>query len=72
MSFITFILERKTEILVDQLQNWYNIETGLWETTSWWNGANALTAIIKYGQLIDNDSLKKVVENTYLKTKLFL
>ena len=64
-------IDKKAEILADQLQNWYNSETGLWETTSWWNGANALTAIIKYGQLTDNDSLIKVVENTYLKTKQF-
>ena len=64
-------MHKKAEILADQLQNWYNNETGIWETTSWWNGANALTAIIKYGQLTDNDSVIKVVENTYSKTKQF-
>ena len=64
-------MDKKAEILAGQLQQWYNSETGLWETTSWWNGANALTALIKYGKLTDNDSLVKVVENTFLKTKQF-
>jgi predicted alpha-1,6-mannanase (GH76 family) len=64
-------MNKRAGVLVGQLQQWYDNETGLWETTSWWNGANALTAIIRYGQLTDNDSLVEVVENTFLKTKQF-
>ncbi len=64
-------MSKRAGVLVGQLQHWYDPETGLWETTSWWNGANALTALIRYGQLTDNDSLVQVVENTFLKTKQF-
>lgn len=63
--------EEKAEVLVDHLNEWYNDSTGLWETTSWWNGANVLTALIKYGQLSGKDTLKALVENTFLKTKAF-
>lgn len=63
--------DQKAEVLAGQLRNWYNHETGLWETTSWWNGANVLTALIKYGQLTDNKSIIKTVENTFIKTKQF-
>jgi len=62
-------MDKKAEVLAGQLQHWYNKETGLWETTSWWNGANALTALIRFGRLTDNDSIARVVENTFLKTK---
>ncbi len=38
--------EERAKNLTFQLENWYNLETGLWDTTSWWNGANVLTALI--------------------------
>ena len=64
-------MDKKAGVLAGQLQHWYNMETGLWETTSWWNGANALTALIRFGQLTGNDSIARVIENTFLKTKQF-
>jgi predicted alpha-1,6-mannanase (GH76 family) len=63
--------DEKAGILAGQLQLWYNYDTGLWETTSWWNAANALTALIKFGQLTNDESLLEVVENTFLRTKQF-
>jgi predicted alpha-1,6-mannanase (GH76 family) len=64
-------INKRAGVLAGQLQHWYDNESGLWETTSWWNGANALTALIRYGQLSNTDSLIEVVENTFLKTKQF-
>ena len=55
-------MDKKAGVLAGQLQHWYNKETGLWETTSWWNGANALTALIRFGLLTDNDSIARVMK----------
>lgn len=57
---------------ITELQNWYNYETGLWETTSWWNAANALTGIIRYSVVSNNNSYLEVIENTFEKTKEFV
>lgn len=54
-----------------QLENWYNLETGLWDTTSWWNAANVLTASINHARLIGDDSYKETVAYTFEKTKKF-
>jgi len=27
------------------LQRWYNISSGLWDTTGWWNSANCFTVL---------------------------
>ncbi len=41
---------------IEGLQSWYNWDTGLWESTGWWNAANALHAIIDYASLTKNDN----------------
>lgn len=33
---------------IEGLQAWYNVENGLWDTTGWWNAANALTVLVEY------------------------
>jgi predicted alpha-1,6-mannanase (GH76 family) len=33
------------EVAFKVLQNWYNTNTGIWNTTGWWNSANCLTVI---------------------------
>lgn len=65
------ISHQQALVLVDQLEDYYNPHTGLWETTSWWNGANVLTALIQYGKLMNDDSIQSIIENTFQKTRRF-
>lgn len=50
---------------VKALQGWYDAETGLYETTGWWNSANALHAVIDYMVFSGDRPYLDVVENTF-------
>ncbi len=60
-----------TSNAIKELQKWYKPETGLWETTSWWNAANALTAIVRYSKVSKDSSYLWIIENTFDKTNEF-
>jgi predicted alpha-1,6-mannanase (GH76 family) len=47
------------------LQRWYRRRTGLWKTTGWWNGANALTAVIRYSQVTGDERGRRVAQTTF-------
>jgi predicted alpha-1,6-mannanase (GH76 family) len=51
------------------LQRWYSRWTGLWKTTGWWNSANALTAVIRYGLYTGDQTYRGVVENTFVRAQ---
>jgi len=52
---------------VDTLVNQYDVRTGIWPTTGWWNSANALTAVLDYMLSTGDRRYVWVVENTYSK-----
>src|SRR5437588_9370834 len=54
---------------IERLQSWYNWKTGLWESTGWWNAANALHAVIDYAFLTKTDVYHAVIANTFHKHK---
>jgi len=50
---------------VDTLVSQYDVRTGIWPTTGWWNSANALTAVLDYMLSTGDRRYLWVVENTY-------
>lgn len=52
---------------VDSLAGFYNKDTGLWDTTGWWNSANALTATIDYALTTGDHRHDWMIENTWRK-----
>ena len=50
---------------VTALQKWYNTSTGLWDSTGWWNAANALTAVVGYAKLTGDTSHQNIIATTY-------
>jgi len=47
------------------LQTWYVEETGLWNTTNWWNAANAITVLADYSKLSDTPDFRAALANTF-------
>ena len=51
------------------LLGWYNSTTGLWESTGWWNAANALEAIIDYSLRTKTKTYQGIISATLEKNK---
>ncbi|KAI9935104.1 hypothetical protein ASPWEDRAFT_44695 [Aspergillus wentii DTO 134E9] len=45
----------KARLGINALNQWYNTNTGLWNTVGWWNGANCLTVVADLA-LVDDGS----------------
>jgi predicted alpha-1,6-mannanase (GH76 family) len=55
---------------VAALQRWYSRWTGQWQTTGWWNAANALTAIIDYTDVTGDRTYAWVIRHTFWAARL--
>lgn len=51
------------------LQKFYNLSTGLWNTTGWWNSANVLETTIDYSNITDSLTYRTNIFNTFEKNK---
>ena len=52
---------------VDALVRLYDLRSGVWPTTGWWNSANALNALTNYMMVSGDHRYVWVVENTLAK-----
>ena len=46
------------------LQSWYTTSTGLYQTTGWWNAANAITALVNYSRVSGSHQYLPSIANT--------
>lgn len=49
------------------LQGWYNNTTGTWDSTGWWNSANALETVIDYTARTGQTTYSGDISNTFDK-----
>ena len=50
---------------VQTLQTWYTPATGLYQTTGWWNSANAITVLVDYARVSGSTQYNSVFANTF-------
>ncbi len=58
-------LQRASDAISRLQNNWYNPQTGLWNTTGWWNAANAVTVLVEYSKLSASDQYLSAVSSTF-------
>jgi len=58
-------LLQKADLGIIKLQSWYTQSSGLWQTTGWWNAANAVTVLIEYSRLSGSSEYLRAVKNTF-------
>jgi predicted alpha-1,6-mannanase (GH76 family) len=51
---------------VQTLQTWYTPSTGLYQSTGWWNSANAITVLAEYSRLSKSKQYTSVFANTFI------
>jgi predicted alpha-1,6-mannanase (GH76 family) len=62
----------RAALAVQSLQTWYNLDTGLYKTTGWWNAANVITTLADYAQVAPSRSYDYVFSNSfYLAQKTY-
>lgn len=50
---------------VQTLQTWYTPATGLYQSTGWWNSANAITVLVDYERVSRSTEYNPVLANTF-------
>ena len=50
---------------INTLQGWYAADTGLYQTTGWWNAANAITVLTNYSRAVDTKQYEATLANSF-------
>lgn len=56
--------EERATLGITTLQTWYDLDSGLYKTTGWWNSANAITVLANYARVAQTRKYDYVFSNT--------
>ncbi len=55
---------QRANLAIQSLQKWYDLQTGLYKTTGWWNSANVITTLADYSKGTQSDNYDYIFSNT--------
>jgi len=55
---------QRASVAIQLLQKWYDLQTGLYKTTGWWNSANGITVLTDYSKITQSHNYNFVISNT--------
>ncbi len=61
--------QQRAALAIHALQSWYNQQTGLYNTTGWWNSANAITTLASYSRISGSREFDPIFENTFTQAQ---
>ena len=61
---------RRVQVGIEALQRWYVPQTGLYQTTGWWNAANAITTIVDAMRVTGSRTNESVLANTFAQARI--
>jgi predicted alpha-1,6-mannanase (GH76 family) len=61
--------QKRAALGVAALQSWYNEQTGLYNTTGWWNSANAITTLADYSRISGSHHYEAVFYHTFTQAQ---
>lgn len=61
--------QKRAALGIAALQSWYNEQTGLYNTTGWWNSANAITTLADYSRISGSHDYEAVFDHTFTQAQ---
>ena len=52
------------KLALQSMQEWYDLQSGLYKTTGWWNAANLITVLVDYSKIGRSRAYDFVLSNT--------
>lgn len=65
------ILRERTAAGVATMISWRDTTSGVWETAGWWNSANVLTALLRYGAVTGDAAIPALAADVFDRAKAY-
>lgn len=65
------VLRERTAVSVATMMGWRDTTTGIWENAGWWNSANVLAALLRYGAATGDAAIPALANRVYEQTKVY-